>query len=310
MTGPVHPEWQSTGADWPNRESSRFEQVTGIRWHYQRMGRGPVMLLLHGAGAATHSWRDLMPLLADRFDVIAPDLPGHGFTRISSRRQCALPAMATAVAGLLDHLAAAPKVIVGHSAGTAIALQIVLSKQLDPERVIGLNAALAPFRGIAGVLFPPLAKLLALNPVVPWVFSNMAGGAGQVRRLIAGTGSKIDSRGEALYARMISRSTHVDGALSMMALWDLDPLVAMLPEIQIPADLLIGQSDKTVPPNEGVDVARRIPGVTAHLIPDLGHLMHEEAPNLMAQRILELAAQPGADLANRRFDPEDRSGAT
>ena len=52
----------------------------GLRWHVQMMGTGPQVLLLHGAGAATHSWRDVAPLLARDFTVIAPDLPGHGFT--------------------------------------------------------------------------------------------------------------------------------------------------------------------------------------------------------------------------------------
>ena len=51
-----------------------------IRWHVQRMGAGPALLLLHGTGAATHSWRALAPLLAEHFTVVAPDLPGHGFT--------------------------------------------------------------------------------------------------------------------------------------------------------------------------------------------------------------------------------------
>ena len=50
----------------------------GLRWHVQVAGDGPVLLLLHGTGAATHSWRDLLPLLAERFTVVAPDLPGHG----------------------------------------------------------------------------------------------------------------------------------------------------------------------------------------------------------------------------------------
>lgn len=72
--------WDHDGRDWPNREHSRFVEAAGLRWHVQQMGRGPVLLLLHGTGASTHSWRALMPLLAAEFTVVAPDLPGHGFT--------------------------------------------------------------------------------------------------------------------------------------------------------------------------------------------------------------------------------------
>lgn len=289
MTGPVHPDWDRIGADWPNRDASHFTEAGGIRWHYQRMGAGPVMVLLHGAGAATHSWRDLMPLLAQDFDVIAPDLPGHGFTRIQNRRQCALPAMAGGVGSLLNHLGAVPDLLVGHSAGAAIALQMVTADLLSPRVVVGLNAALAPFRGVAGVLFPPLAKALALNPFVPWMFSSLAKSTGQVRKLIGGTGSDIDARGMDCYTRMITRSDHVDGALSMMALWDLEPLLTALPQISIPVRLIVGAGDKMVPPNEAQALGAKIPQITVESVPGLGHLMHEEAPDRFAGIIRDIA---------------------
>ena len=46
--------WSRDGGDWPNREASAFVEAAGIRWHVQRMGEGPPLLLLHGTGAATH----------------------------------------------------------------------------------------------------------------------------------------------------------------------------------------------------------------------------------------------------------------
>ena len=70
------PDWESDGRDWPNRDASRFVEAGGLTWHVQLMGQGPVLLLLHGTGAATHSWRDLAPLLAERFTVYAPEHPG------------------------------------------------------------------------------------------------------------------------------------------------------------------------------------------------------------------------------------------
>ena len=291
MSGPVHPDWDKVAADWPNRDHSHFTQIGPVRWHYQRMGSGPLVLLLHGAGAATHSWRDLMPVMAQNFDVIAPDLPGHGFTRIQSRQQCSLPAMAQAVGHLVKHLGAAPICIVGHSAGTAIALQAVATGQITPNNVIGLNAALAPFRGLAGVLFPPMAKLLALNPFVPWVFSSLAGGPASARRLIQGTGSNIDDQGHAYYARLIARSDHVDGALSMMALWNLDPLLSKLGDLTVPVDLIVGEGDRTVPPAEVKALSQRHPNFTLKSVPELGHLMHEEDPGMFAEMIQNLIEQ-------------------
>ncbi|NBQ74895.1 MAG: alpha/beta hydrolase, partial [Acetobacteraceae bacterium] len=58
------PSWEKDGRDWPNRTASRFVEAGGLNWHVQLMGQGPCLLLLHGTAAATHSWRDLAPLLA------------------------------------------------------------------------------------------------------------------------------------------------------------------------------------------------------------------------------------------------------
>src|SRR3954465_13439845 len=70
--------WDRDGRDWPHREASRFIEAAGLRWHVQIMGQGPAALLLQGTGGSTHSFRDLAPLLARRFTVVMPDLPGHG----------------------------------------------------------------------------------------------------------------------------------------------------------------------------------------------------------------------------------------
>ena len=62
------PDWDRDGRDWPHRAASRFVDAAGLRWHLQEFGapQAPGLLLLHGTGAATHSWRGLAPLLAER----------------------------------------------------------------------------------------------------------------------------------------------------------------------------------------------------------------------------------------------------
>lgn len=281
----AHPDWDSIGADWPNREASGFVMAGGIHWHVQRMGSGPRLLLLHGSGAATHSWRDLLPLLAAHFDVLAPDLPGHGFTRAPGRPRMTLPVMAGAVGKLCTALDFAPDVVVGHSAGMAVALRLVLDGPLAPDAVIGLNAALTPFRGLAGVVFPQVAKLLSINPFTPWLFAAIAGGPKQARKLIEGTGSTIDDRGLALYARMMSRPGHVAGALAMMANWDLDALLADLPGLGVPVHLIVGMRDRAVPPGEAIGLAETHSRIALHRVEGKGHLLHEEAPEMAAEMI-------------------------
>jgi magnesium chelatase accessory protein len=100
------PIWERDGQDWPNRQSSEFVKAGGLTWHVQRMGQGPCLLLLHGTAASTHSWRDLAPILATHFTLIAPDLPGQGFTS-------SLPQARVSLAGFSEFFTRAARVMVG-----------------------------------------------------------------------------------------------------------------------------------------------------------------------------------------------------
>ncbi|MBQ1767400.1 MAG: alpha/beta fold hydrolase, partial [Aquincola sp.] len=88
--------WARDGADWPHRAHSRFVHAGGLHWHVQVAGQGPVLLLLHGTGASSHSMAGLLPLLAERFTVVVPDLPGHAFTD-ALPGSASLPAMSRAL---------------------------------------------------------------------------------------------------------------------------------------------------------------------------------------------------------------------
>ena len=156
-------DWNREGLIWPHRDASEFVNVGRARWHVQRMGSGPPLLLLHGTGASVHSWRGLMPLLAQTHTVIAPDLPRHAFTSGHDAYAMSLPAMAGEVAGLLKTLDVQPAAIIGHSAGAAIALQMALDHAYRGP-IIGLNSALRPFPGAMAQIFPAVAKALFVNP--------------------------------------------------------------------------------------------------------------------------------------------------
>jgi magnesium chelatase accessory protein len=289
-------DWAREGLDWPNRELSRFVATRGIRWHVQRGGTGPGILLIHGAGAATHSWAGLIPLLLGDFEVLAMDLPGQGFSSGAAPR-FTLPGMARDVADLVAGEGFAPRLVVGHSAGAAIALRMALDGRVRPSAIVALNGALTPFRGMAGMLFPPLAKVLALNPLTGAVFARTAGAPGAVRGLIEGTGSRIGPEGLALYERLIRTPGHVSATLAMMARWDLAPLMADLPRLDLPVVLAVGLRDRAVTPDTAREVARRLPLATIRRYPALGHLMHEEAPEPVAALLREVATAGAAAAA-------------
>ncbi len=287
-------DWTTDGADWPNRAASRFVSAGGLRWHVQVAGHGPVLLLLHGTGASTHSWRDLLPKLAQRFTVIAPDLPGHGFSDPLPLSRLSLQGMADALGALLEALQLSPAFAVGHSAGAAILLQMTLDQHMAPSGIVSLNGALLPFRGWAGVLFAPMARLMTLTPLAATLFARRARDPHAVARLVASTGSSIDATGLALYQRLLCARGHVAGALDMMANWDLAPLAARLPRLKTPLVLVIGEKDGTVNPGEAVRVEVMVPGASLVRLPDLGHLAHEEAPDALAAMVVEQAIARGA----------------
>ncbi len=97
----------------------------GVRIHYRRMGKGPGMVLLHGWPETGHMWRKVMPALAERFDVVAPDLRGYGD---SDRPRAGYDkrTMAADIAEVIGALGAGPVVLVGHDRGARVAHRFAL----------------------------------------------------------------------------------------------------------------------------------------------------------------------------------------
>jgi magnesium chelatase accessory protein len=295
MTSTAPPRaWARAPADWPNRAHSRFVAVGGVTFHVQAYGAGPVVFLVHGTGAATHSWRDLGPLLAAHFTVVAADLPGHGFTSIPYWHDLSLPGMARDLGRLVTILGVAPVLAVGHSAGAAILARMCLDGMIAPAGLVSLNGAFMPFGGPAGQIFAPLARLLVGLPVLPAVFSWRARDPDVVRKLLSGTGSMLDAAGVRHYATVVRNPNHAGAALRMMASWDLAPVLRDLPGLKHKLLLLVGDNDKAIPPGDAVRLREIVPGAELARLPGVGHLAHEEKPAETALRILDFARRVGA----------------
>jgi len=286
--------WERDGRDWPLREHSRFVDAAGVRWHLQRLGPAgaPRVLLLHGTGASTHSWRDVMPRIAQRAEVVALDLPGHAFSSAAPPDGRTLPGMAAAIATLLREIGFAPDLVAGHSAGAAIAIRMALDGAIAPHAIVSFNGALLPFGGLAGPLFRPAARLLAAHPLVPKLFAWRSRDRRVIDKLIGRTGSSLDERGLALYARLIASPAHAAGALGMMANWDLQALRDELPRLAPPLHLVVAEGDTTVPPAVGAQVKALVPGARLMRWSGCGHLAHEEAPERAATLLLGLMEGP------------------
>lgn len=258
--------------DWPLRAQARRIRARHDWWVVEH-GSGPEVLLLHGAGGSGHSFRHLVPQLSG-FRCLVPDLPGQGFTRPGSRGRFGIPPMAEDLAALCAAAGWAPRLVIGHSAGVPLALQ--LSTLMPLRAVVGLNAALGQFDGAAGFLFPLLARALAATPFVPTMVSRLWGNEAKVRALIEGTGSHLEAEGIAQYVTLVRRAAHVDGTLGMMAAWRVDRLMAGATGLTVPTLLVTNAGDRVVPPKVSREAARMLARAEVRAMPGLGHLAHEE----------------------------------
>jgi len=284
-------DFDRDGREWPHRDKSRFVKVGNLTFHVQIMGDGAPLLLIHGTGASSHSWRDIMPILARDHLVIAPDLPGHAFTKGASRADLSLNGMARALGALMKTLGLNPELVVGHSAGAAIAIEMVDQKSISPKKIISLNGAFFPVGGPVGHFFSPLAKLIASFSFLNGIFARLVDRKA-VERLLDSTGSHLNDKAIGLYQVLFTNEAHITGTLAMMAEWDLTSMRAKLKRLTVPLILVKATHDKTVPPETANEAAALAPLSTVIAQKGLGHLAHEEDPAAAVRIISNPTAFP------------------
>ncbi|HYK37261.1 alpha/beta fold hydrolase [Alloacidobacterium sp.] len=155
-SGEVHPKITTT--HWPGTSIHRVE-ADGVNVFYREAGpeNAPVVLLLHGFPASSFQYRELIPRLADRYRVIAPDLPGFGFTEVPEQRryEYSFDALARTIEAFTDTLGLTRYVLYVFDYGAPTGFRLAMA---HPERVTaivsqngnayeeGLGDAWAPIR--------------------------------------------------------------------------------------------------------------------------------------------------------------------
>jgi magnesium chelatase accessory protein len=231
------------------------------------------------------------------FRVIAPDLPGHGFTaRPRDDMGLSLRGMVDGLVELLKVLGVSPTLVVGHSAGAAILCRACLDGRFHPAEIISLNGALLPLSGFKHPAVTPLIRAIASSDWVSRFFARRLQSPGEVGRMLAATGSTLDPRGMDLYGRLSRYPSHAGAALTMMAVWDVRPLERELPQLQVPLTLVVGSKDRMILPGEAARTQRLLPAAEVIQYADLGHLCHEERPDLIADMIIGRARSRGVRI--------------
>ena len=267
---------------WPNRAKSKFINVDNYVWHIQKFGSDSTrLLLIHGTGASSHSWFPLTETLKPDFEILSLDLPGHGFTRALSRQKKELNIIVEQINSLLKEIDFYPNLILGHSAGAAIAYELAKKIESSPP-TIAINAAFGQFSGLAGVAFPYFAKIAATTTITARLLNLLANKEELVRKLLQSTGSIIPEEQIRCYQYLFSSPEHVEGTLQLMADWDLGNFLDQLPQDTLPIHFLVGEKDKTVPPHISKSWEKIMLNSLLTECKDLGHLMHEENPSVVS----------------------------
>jgi haloacetate dehalogenase len=267
----------------------------GVRIHYRRMGAGPAMVLLHGYPQTGHMWRKVMPALAERFTVVAPDLRGYGDSDKPARGYDKRT-MAADMARLIEALGLAPVALVGHDRGARVAHRLALDHPRLLTHLVLLD--IAPTHDVYLATDHEAARVRWhwFFHQIPDLPEALTAGREEIYlrylyRAWAYNPAAIEEEAVAEYVRCFRlpgamragfedyRAVRVDVALDAT---DRDKPVAA------PTLVLWGESQRTAQAPDMLAVWRaRCRRVEGHAIPDCGHFLPEEQPEAVVTAILK-----------------------
>src|SRR5256885_4959636 len=130
-----------------NEIASRDATVEGVKLHYLTAGHGPAVILLHGYTETSRMWRPIIPLLAEKFTVIAPDLPGIGDSGIPADNKTDMITAAKQIHDLVRSLKIDKARVVGHDIGLMVAYAYAAQFPNETERLAVMDAFLPGVQG-------------------------------------------------------------------------------------------------------------------------------------------------------------------
>jgi pimeloyl-ACP methyl ester carboxylesterase len=271
----------------------------GHRISYRSAGSGSVLLLLHGITSSATTWDDVLPWLAERHTVVAPDLLGHGQSA-KPRTDYSLGAQANGLRDLLAVLGHERATVVGHSLGGGIALQLAYQYPELGERLVLVSS------GGLGREVHALLRAAAL-PGSEWVLpllcraglqDAVAGAARFLARLGMRAGPDVEEvwRGYTSLADPACREAFmhtlravVEPGGQRVCAVDRLYLTALMPTL-----IVWGDRDPMIPVEHGHSAHRAMPGSRLDIFPGAGHLPHRDKPWRFVRLLLDFVSSTEA----------------
>lgn len=263
----------------------------GHRVSYRSAGEGPLLVLLHGIAGTSATWDDILPWLADRHTVIAPDLLGHGESE-KPMGDYSLGAYANSVRDLLDALGLGNGTVVGHSLGGGIAMQFAYQ---FPDRCDRLGLVSSGGLGREVHLLLRAAALPGAEAVLPWLSAAGKHGVGKVVHALGRLGLRASADlGEAWRSFVSLAEPEARRAFlhTVRGIIDLGgQRVTAHDRLYLaeglPALIVWGEKDPLIPVSHARAAHERIPGSRLEIFPDAGHFPHLDDPLRFAEVLLD-----------------------
>lgn len=250
----------------------------GASIHYEIEGSGSPVLLLAGITSDGTSWAPLIKLVTDRHQMIVINNRGCGRTRCEG--QFTVPDMIDDCVALLDHLEIANADIVGHSMGGMLGLRLALAHPTRVRRLITVTAG-QRLTSKQALLFDELVRLYAELPPQRWYglfFQWLLSDAAFANPANVAAATEVS----AAYAYRQSHADFVRQLAAVKAIPDVDPTRITCPVLAIAAE-----HDILITPAAVRAAHRDIPNHRFEVIAKAAHAVPVEAPDILAQLILE-----------------------
>ena len=264
----------------------------GARIRFVEAGDGPPLVLVHDYLASHVAWDDVLPRLAERFRVIAPDLPGFGESEkpAPSRYRYDFEAFSESLVDLVAAIGLSRLSLCGHAMGGAVALTLAAAHAHLVEKLVLVNPLVYPSRPDA------LARIASVPVFGPLLFKQMLGRTLFRNRFLAHTppGANAGSarRVDHLFDLFDVPAAREAAYATMHAMLDTRPLTASIPRVTTPTLVVWGRENRSLPVSEGRRLSRELGGSRFEVI-DCGASPAEERPEAFTQVVTSFLTAAG-----------------
>ncbi len=278
LTAPALTAAPESGAEMDDTKGVKVMTLHGDRVAYRDEGRGEVVLLIHGMGGSSNTWDSVIPLLAKKYRVIAPDLLGHGQSD-KPRGDYSVGAFAVLLRDLLDELGITRVTVVGHSLGGGIAMQFAHQHRQYCDRIVLISSG--GFGGDVGRVLR-LLSIPGSEFVLPMIASRPAVAAGNALRALAGSADRFKAR-----PALSNRDNRRAFLRTLRSVVDFrGQAVSALDHLcftdGLPALIISGDQDRVIPVEHARAAHATMPNSRLHVLAGVRHNPPTEAPEEVA----------------------------